>query len=352
MNPARTSAAAPAAPDPAGILARMDRLPRFPLAILPSPLHAVPRLTDAVGGPELWFKRDDLLGFGSGGNKVRGLEFLLAAARRVGADTLVTGAGPQSNHVRATAAAAAVGGMAMVAVYWGRDPGTDDGNLRLTRLFGAETRFTGDTDRASVDRGMAALALELHDAGARPYVIPRGGAAPLGVLGHVLAVAELAEQTATGGRRPDLIVLAVGSGGTLAGWLLGTRLLGLPWRVVGYTVSRSAKEARARVSALAAAAAAELDVVPGATSIDDAIDIRDGVIGDGYGIPSPAGRAALELVARREGILLDPTYTAKAFAGYVADVAGGRFDDAGSAVFIHTGGEPALFVADDGARRG
>jgi 1-aminocyclopropane-1-carboxylate deaminase/D-cysteine desulfhydrase-like pyridoxal-dependent ACC family enzyme len=332
---------APSAAD--DVLRRLADVPRRRLAIVPSPLHEVPRLAAAVGGPELWLKRDDLLGFGFGGNKVRGLELLVADALAAGADTLVTGAGPQSNHVRATAATAAVAGLDMVAVYWGTEPAASEGNLRLTRLFGAETRFTGESDRTSVDRGIAAVAAELRAAGRHPYEIPRGGATALGVVAHVLAADELHRQARERDRVPELVVVAVGSGATLAGWLLGTAVLGLRWRVVGYTVSRPAEEARARVSALAGETAAILGIDSGA-AVDDRIDIRDGVIGDGYGIPTAAGQAAIELVARREGILLDPTYTAKAFGGYLADVAADRFGRVGRTVFLHTGGEPALFV--------
>ena len=322
---------------------RLADVPRRRLAILPSPLHAVPRLASAVGGPELWLKRDDLLGFGFGGNKVRGLELLLADAVAGGADTLVTGAGPQSNHVRATAAAAAVAGLRMVAVYWGTEPAASEGNLRLTRLFGAETRFTEDTDRASVDGGIAAVAAEVRSAGGRPYTIPRGGATGLGVVAHMLAARELHRQTAERDAIPGLVVLAVGSGATLAGWLLGSMAFDLRWRIVGYTVSRPADEARTRVAALAGEAAGLLGIAVG-SAVDERIEIHDGVIGDGYGIPTAAGRAATELVARREGILLDPTYTAKAFGGYVADATAGRFAAIDRAVFVHTGGEPALFV--------
>lgn len=326
-----------------GLTGRLADIPRSRLAILPSPFHRVSRLATAVGGPELWLKRDDLLGFGFGGNKVRGLELILADAVAAGADTLVTGAGPQSNHVRAASAAAAVAGLRMVAVYWGTEPTASEGNLRLTRQFGAETRFTGDSDRSSVDRGIAAVAAELRSAGRQPYTIPRGGATGLGVVAHVLAARELHRQAVERGTTPELVVLAVGSGATLAGWLLGGVALDLPWRIVGYTVSRPAVEARARVSALAIEAAGLLGIDPGSI-VDDRIEISEGVIGDGYGIPTAAGQAAAELLARREGILLDPTYTAKAFGGYIADANAGRFAGVDRAVFLHTGGEPALFV--------
>lgn len=333
------------------IRACLEAVPRVAMAVSAPPIHAVPRLGGDIGGPPLWFLRDDLLGFGGGGNKVRGLEYLLAAALSTGADTLITGAGPQSNHIRATAAAAATAGFAMHAVCWGDEPASTTGNLLLTRRFGATIHFTGDADRASVDAGMDGVADEVVRAGGRPYVIARGGAAPLAVLGHVRAAVELADRISrptSALPRPDLVVLAVGSGGTLAGWLLASRLFGYPWRVVGYTVSRPVREARARVVALAGDAAALLGVRARDASVEGLLDIRGGVIGGGYGIPSPDGQAAIRRVARRTGVVLDPTYTGKAFAGYAADAAAGRFDGTGSAVFIHTGGEPANFALADG----
>jgi 1-aminocyclopropane-1-carboxylate deaminase/D-cysteine desulfhydrase-like pyridoxal-dependent ACC family enzyme len=243
--------------------ARLDALPRERLGFLPTPLVEAPELARAIGVPQLWIKHDELIGFGFGGNKVRGLELLMADARARGADVIVTGAGAQSNHVRATAAAAAHAGMEAVAAYWGEAPEQAQGNLRLTRLLGAQTRFTNSADRAQVDTAIAGIASELRAAGRRPYAIPRGGACALGVLGHVLAARELHRQCASQQLSPGTIFLAVGSGGTLAGWLLGSALLGAEWRIEGVTVSRPADEVRARVVALAAEAAALLGVPAG-----------------------------------------------------------------------------------------
>lgn len=320
--------------------------PRVGLALLPTPLMEAPRLTAALGGPRLWVKRDDLTGFACGGNKVRGLEFLLADALAHRADTLVTGAGTQSNHVRATAAAAARAGLAMVAVYFGHPPARVDGNYRLVRLFGAEVRFTGDQDRASVDQGIAAAALELRAAGRNPYEIPRGGASPVGVFGYIRAARELAEQCATLGLNPAAVVVASGSCGTQAGLVVGLRSLGLPWAVEGFTVSRPADEARARVLAFARQAGEEL----GLTDIVSAEDVvvRDGVIGGGYGEPTREGTAAIRLAAQCEGIVLDPTYTGKAFAGLIDLIRARRFQRDQTVIFLHTGGEPALFAGDGG----
>ena len=322
--------------------ARLDALPRERLGLLPTPLVEAPPLARAIGVPQLWIKHDELIGFGFGGNKVRGLELLMADARAQGADVIVTGAGAQSNHVRATAAAAAHAGMEAVAAYWGEEPPQAQGNLRLTRLLGAQTRFTNNADRAEVDAAIAGIANELRAAGRRPYAIPRGGACALGVLGHVLAARELHRQCAANQLRPGTIVLAVGSGATLAGWLLGSALLGAEWRIEGVTVSRPANEVRARVRTLAAEAAALL-AVPAAVAESDVV-VHEGHIGAGYGVPTEAGDAAIVLAARAQGLFFDPTYTGKALAGLIALAREGRYAERGPLVFLHTGGEPALFA--------
>ena len=326
----------------ASAFARLDAFPRERLGLLPTPLVEAPRLAEAIGLPALWIKRDDLIGFGFGGNKVRGLELLIADARTHDADVIVTGAGAQSNHVRATAAAAAHAGLEAVAAYWGDAPAAVQGNLLLTRLLGAQTRFTHNTDRAQVDQAITEIAGELRRTGRRPYAIPRGGACALGVLGHVLAARELQRQCEALGLRPATVFLAVGSGATLAGWLLGSALLGATWRIEGVTVSRPAPEVRARVVALAAEAAALLDVPAAVTEAD--VIVHDGFIGAGYGVPTPAGDAAITLAARTQGLFFDPTYTGKAFAALLALAATGRFKAQGPLVFLHTGGEPALFA--------
>jgi D-cysteine desulfhydrase len=324
----------------------LETLPRLPLSAGTTPLHPAPRLASALGLTELWLKRDDLIGFGLGGNKIRGLEWIVADALSQGADTLVTGAGPLSNHVRATAAAAASQGLACTAVYWGRPPRRVQGNLQLTELLGARVVFTGDADRASVDAALETEADRIRAGGERPYVIPRGGACPLGVLGHVAAVREFLEQTTAFGCRPDVVFLAVGSGGTLAGWLLGSRLFGAPWRVEGVTISRPLAEITAQVLSLAAATAARFGL-DAAVSARDVV-IHDGFIGPGYGIPSPEGDAAIALAARREGVFLDPTYTGKAFAALMHLAEAGHFRGDRAVAFIHTGGSPTLFVDAEG----
>ena len=318
--------------------------PRVPLACLPTPLVEASRLAKITGGPRLWIKRDDMTGFGFGGNKIRGLEFLLADALAQGADTLVTGAAPQSNHVRATATVAAHAGLSMVAVYSGSPPAKIEGNYRLTHLTGAEIRFTHDPERASVDGAIEVVAEELRAAGRKPYTIPRGGASVLGTLGYVLAVRELAEQCVAQGIVPDVIVLATGSCATHAGLVAGVQALSLPWRIEGFTVSRPVEEVRKRVLALAQAALDKLGLQGAIT--DQAVIVHGGFIGEGYGIPTAEGADAIRIAARSEGIFLDPTYTGKALAGYMAYCRTGHFHPGETVIFLHTGGEPALFVGE------
>lgn len=320
---------------------RLDALPRRRLAVLPTPLVEAPRLSKVVGGPPLWVKRDDLISFAFGGNKVRGLELLLADALARGCDVLVTGAGAQSNHVRATATAAAVANLEMVALLWGEPPARDDGNLRLTRLLGSEVHFTGSPDRSSVDPAIERTAEALRAKGRRPYPIPRGGACALGALGHALAARELADQWQAMNSSPLRVVSAAGSGGTFAGWLLGNAWLGRPFTFEVVTVSRPADQLAAQVFELAREASELLDV-PCPIEREEVI-VHGGFIGAGYGVPTAEGSAAIGLAARTEGLFFDPTYTGKAFAWYAAEAASLPPDPV---VFLHTGGEPTLFAGE------
>ena len=322
----------------------LDAIPRCNLAEYPTPLIRAQRLRDEIGGPDIWFKRDDLISFALGGNKVRALEVILQDALNNGADTLVTGAGVQSNHVRATAAVAAYSKMDCVAVYWGHEPRVVDGNYRVTRMLGAEIRFTGDPERSSVDGYIGKVADELSALGKRPYPIPRGGACAMGALGHVIAVLELKSQCERYAIQPDAVVFPAGSGGTYAGWLLGTRLLGLDWEVKCFTVSREPDELSGQVAALATAAARLIDLDISFTQED--AHVYGGFIGAGYGIPSPEGADAIRITSTNAGLLLDPTYTGKAMAGYLDGLASGKFDRYRTVVFIHTGGEPAFFAGN------
>jgi D-cysteine desulfhydrase family pyridoxal phosphate-dependent enzyme len=320
------------------------QIPRHVLAHYPTPLIQAKRLSATLGGIELWFKRDDLISFGLGGNKIRGLEVMLADALAQNTNWLVTGAGVQSNHVRVTAAVAAHAGMRCTAVYWGKPPATVDGNYRVTKMLEAAFHFTHDDDRVSVDTHIQQVTVKLREQGHHPYAIPRGGACVMGVLGHVLAVFELYQQCLVQGLKPDAIVLAVGSGGTYAGWLLGIKLLNLPWKMHCYTVSREPEQVSQQVSILATEAAAWLKQDWGFSATD--VPVYGGFIGQGYGIPSPEAADAIRQVGRAEGVLLDPVYTGKAMAGFLHGLKNKKLDDYKRIVFVHTGGEPAFFAGN------
>jgi D-cysteine desulfhydrase len=323
-------------------IARLNTIPRLSLVTDPTPLTPARRLSAMLGGPQIWFKRDDLLPVAFGGNKVRSLDFIVADTLRQGADTLVTGAGPLSNHVRACAGVTALTGLHCVAIYWGVEPARIEGNHWLTRLLGAEIRFTGDFDRASVDGGIEATAALIGAKGGKPYCVPRGGACPLGALAHALAVRETLDQCRRLEINPQIVIMAVGGAATLAGWLLGTALFGAPWRFEAVTVSRPAAEVRSRALSLAAEAAAMIDCSPNLRGVEAIV--HDGFLGDGYGVPTPEGQAAIAATARTEAVFLDPTYTGKAMAGYRTLLAEGRYASADDILFLHTGGTPSLFT--------
>jgi D-cysteine desulfhydrase len=326
-------------------------VPRFPLGTFPTPLQEAPRLSAALGLRVL-LKRDDLTGLGLGGNKVRKLEYLVADALAQGADVLVTGGGPQSNHTALSALAARRAGIRAHLVFYGSPrAGPPAGNGVLNQLSAAEVTYTGDNERASVDPALEATAEKLRADGHTPYVIPRGGATALGCTGYVRASLELAGQLAEAGLSPTHLVLATGSCGTQAGLVAGARWLQASYRVLGVTVSRPRAECVERIRVLARGSAELLglelgEAGGGDTGVgDDSIEVLAGYLGPGYGKPSPEGGAAMELMARTEGLLLDPTFTAKAMAALV-DLAAELAP--GPVVFLHTGGAPAAFVAGPG----
>lgn len=326
------------------VMSLLDR-PRVELCTVPTPLRPAPRLSEVLG-VEIWFKRDDLTGFGLGGNKVRALEYLLGDALRWGCDCLVTGAGPQSNWAMLAALAARQCGLDAHLVYYGQ-PVPCTGNLLLAELAGAQITFTGNPDRTSVDAGSATLADKLRRAGHTPCSFPRGGATPVGALGYARASLELAEQLLAADLRPRQLWLATGSGGTQAGLLAGVRWLGLPYDVVGVTVSRAVADCVQQVGEMAAGVGSLL----GTCAHDNGdVTVLDGFLGPGYGVASSAGKEAARLVAQAEGMFLDPVFGAKAMAALIS-ASGGVIDNqdvAGPVIFLLTGGAPTLFTATGG----
>jgi len=321
----------------------LQGIQRMPLGLYPTPLHPLTKLSVDLQ-TELWMKRDDLISFALGGNKIRGLEFLVADALEQKADTLVTGAGAQSNHVRATAAAAKTNQLDCTAVFWGTPPDQIDGNLRLTKMYGADLVFTMDGERASVDAALkkAAAGLQIHRK--HPYIIPRGGACAIGALGHVMAVYEVFQQCQDAAFYPDTVVMAIGSGGTYAGWKVGLAALNLSWKILAVSVSRPSQEASQQVARLANETAGILGLPQRFEAKD--CPVLDQHIGAGYGIPSIEGAQAIRTVGHCEGLLLDPTYTGKAMAGLMHALDTGLITTNQRLLFLHTGGEPAFFSGD------
>lgn len=324
---------------------RIAALPRVPLATLPTPLEEYPRLAARIGAGRLLVKRDDLTGLACGGNKVRELELLLGAARAEGADVLVAGGGvAQSNHARQCAAAARRAGMDAELILRRGASGTEPtGNLLVTRLLGARVHLVADDpgleDREALATAMEELAGELRAAGRAPWVL-RSSFHPLAAASYTQAALELAAQLdGLGIERAVLFCASMGA--TRIGLELAIDLLGLPWelRAVGW---KPLDPGLPRRLAGLAAQTSELLGVEWAPGPERFATLDHG--GPAYGVPSAECLEALRLAARTEGLLLDPVYTGKGFAGLRAELAGGRLDPAAPVVFLHTGGLPALFA--------
>ncbi|HET6413231.1 MAG TPA: D-cysteine desulfhydrase family protein [Anaeromyxobacter sp.] len=314
-----------------------DSVPRVRLGHLPTPLEDLPRLTEALGGPRLLVKRDDLTGLAGGGNKVRKLEFSVGEALRRSADTLVTLGAVQSNHARQTAAAAARCGMRCVLVLAGNPPQAETGNLLLDRLLGAEVVFAGDRTR---EQAAAQRVAELEAAGRRPFFIPLGASDEVGAVGFVTALEELRQQLLERQLTVDRVVVASSSFGTQAGLVVGARAVGFRPQIVGIAIDARLAELQASVAGLALRTARRL-------GLEIAVDPKevvafDGYLGGGYAVMGEPEREAILLAARREGLLLDPVYTGRAMAGLVDLVRKGEFSKRETVLFWHTGGTPAL----------
>ncbi|HUZ02198.1 MAG TPA: D-cysteine desulfhydrase family protein [Thermomicrobiaceae bacterium] len=326
--------------------------PRFPLATLPTPLQQAPRLRDALGGPDrcprILIKRDDLTGLALGGNKARKLEFLVADALRQSATTLITTGAEQSNHARMTAAAARLAGLrcSLVLTSHGDHPPVQ-GNLLLDHLLGADVHLvpaggTGMPGGESVDAAIARVARDLEARGERPYVIPVGGSNAIGALGYVTGTLELVEQLYQAGEAPTRLYYASGSRGTQAGLVLGAKLYGAPYHVVGVAVSPVDPSRDSHALEIIDEAAERIRA--GVRVVPEDLITDDGYVGEGYGIPTPGCLEAVRLLAYHEAIFLDPTYTGKAMAGMIDHVRRGEIDPSETVVFLHTGGVPAIFA--------
>jgi L-cysteate sulfo-lyase len=327
--------------------------PRFPLGFLPTPLTPLDRLSEHLGGPRIWLKRDDCTGLATGGNKTRKLEYLVGHALDDEADVIVTFGAVQSNHARQTAAACAVAGLPCHLVLarkvrWDHPAYERSGNVLLDRLLGAHVHLVSGPDVAP---RRAELLRELEAAGKLPYVIPVGGSNSIGALGYARCAMELLEQSEAQGFRLTDVMHASSSAGTQAGLLAGFAGLladdpGMARPTVhGINVSEPDPTALARevlriASAVIADRGLEVTVSPAE------VHVEQRYLGEAYGIPTRATIAAIELLGRIEGVVMDPVYSGKGFAGLVDRVARGEFSGVSDLVFIHTGGTAALAVYD------
>lgn len=321
---------------------QLGNLPRVKLANLPTPLEDAPRLTKYLRGPRLWIKRDDLTGLALGGSKARKLEFLLGQARQQGCDVIVTVGAVQSNHARMTAAAAARMGFDVIVVLNGEPPETSQGNLLLDRIFGADVRIIQTDDDYILMGVVEDLARQLRRDGRRPYVIPRGGSNAFGAAAYLEAAVELLAQANAMSVRIDAIVHASTSGGTQSGLYTGTKLTQSGVQVIGISAGPRREVVVKRVLGIVTELT-ELLELQWRPHPDDLI-VHDEYVGERYGVPTPECLDAIRVVARTEGVLLDPVYTGKAMAGLMGLIAKEQFRPEQNVVFWHTGGQPAVFA--------
>lgn len=323
----------------------LARFPRRRYTPGPTPIEHLPRLTEALGGPQIYIKRDDMLGLAGGGNKTRKLEFLMADAIAQGANVVITCGAVQSNHCRLTLAACAKEGLACHLVLEERVPNSYDahasGNNFLFRLLGVGG-LTVVPAGTSMDEAMENVAQALRREGYRPYVIPGGGSNEIGALGYMACADEILAQSFEAGIAFDAVVCASGSGGTHSGLLCGMWGTNAKVPVIGINVRYPKERQEETIFALADRERRHVGIE--AAIPRSAVVCFDEYVGPGYSLPTPEMVEAVELTARTESILLDPVYTGKAMAGLIGLVRKGHFDRDARVLFIHTGGSPALYA--------
>ncbi len=327
----------------------LSRFPRLHFAHLPTPLEPMTRLSEHLGGPNLWIKRDDCTGLSSGGNKTRKLEFIMADAVEKKANTIITQGATQSNHARQTTAIAAKLGMECHVLLEDRTGYEDDayvfnGNVLLDQLHGSTiSKRPANTD---MNAAMEDLAQQLRDDGKKPYIIPGGGSNEIGALGYVNAAIELMTQANDRSLRIDHLVHATGSSGTQAGLVLGMEGMNSGIPVYGVGVRAPKQKQEEMVFGLAQRTAEFMGLNPDVVKRERVVANSD-YVGDGYGLPTDAMVEAVKLMAQYEGILLDPVYSGKGFSGLVDLIRKGHFKKDENVVFLHTGGSISLFGYPD-----
>ncbi len=315
----------------------MNYPPRVSLGHFPTPIEKLERLRAHLGGPTLYVKRDDQSGLATGGNKARKLEFLLSDAIAQKCDHVVTLGGPQSNHVRQTAAGAARLGLACSLVLRGNPPPQRLGNLLLDELLGANLHWSG---ARSPDDVAAEVMARLRQSGARPYLIPLGGSNGLGALGYTMAMKEALDQLAASGLKIDVMVFASSSAGTQAGLVLGAALRKFSGQVLGISIDSSEAELKTRGTELAIEA--NRIAQAGIDAAEFRVEVNADYLGGGYSVVGDLERDAIRTVARTEGLLLDPVSTGRAMGGLIDLIRRKTFAANHNVLFWHTGGTAAL----------
>ncbi len=318
---------------------KLDKIDRIRLADLPTPVYQLKRISQELQ-KNIWIKRDDFTGAEMSGNKVRKLEFTIAKALKEGADVLITAGGIQSNHARATAAAAARLGLDSHLVLSISEEPEVEGNYLLDQMLGAKITLLCEDEGITLSEKMKEVAEEYRQAGRKPYIIPVGASDGVGNFGYLNTVREIMTQEEALGVRFDAIVCAVGSGGTYSGLYLGNKLFKLDRKIVGITVSDNKDYFMKVCASIVNETLASLDEQP---EEDFDFTFIDGYKGRGYALSSPDELRFITEVGMKEGIILDPVYTGKAFRGLYSEVQKGTFDGCGNILFIHTGGQYGLF---------
>jgi D-cysteine desulfhydrase family pyridoxal phosphate-dependent enzyme len=318
---------------------QIGTLPRIRLGHFPTPLEEMLNLSKNLDGPQIFIKRDDLTGLGFGGNKTRKLEYIMADAQKQNADTIITGAGFQSNWCTQTACAAKKMGMDIILIKQGPkdnyDPKQYDGNHLLHFILDSDMKIVSSQDEHSVK-----IAEKLIKEGYKPYIIPNAGSFPLGVAGYINAMLEILSQSVQMGIKIDYIIHATGSGGTQAGLIMGAKAFNTGIKVLGINVSQSKKKSKI-ISKIITNSTQFFDIDLSLNNGD--ITVIDEYVGEGYGIIYKEVLEVINLVAETEGIFLDPVYTGKAMVGLIDLIHKNQFTKEDNVLFLHTGGAVALF---------
>jgi D-cysteine desulfhydrase len=317
---------------------KLVSFPRLPFSLVPTPCHRLNSLSETYGN-EVYCKRDDMTGFGLGGNKTRKLEFLVGEAMKQGCNTLVTSGGIQSNFCRLTSAAGSMAGMEVYLVLGGRRPTEPSGNVLLDEILGANIHYVDSPDWEAWEAESEKVALELEKRGRKVFRMPIGGSVPLGVAGYAAVFAEIMEDQRRLNVVFDHIIHASASGGTQAGLVVGKEMTGWSGSITGISVAMDREKLTKKVHELSQETANLL----GGQVRPESVRVDDGFIGKAYAVPTPAGEKAIERFARREGIFLDHVYTGKAAGALLDWLDKGKLSGE-KILFLHTGGQAELFA--------